>query len=152
MMTLGRMAWKYGGGAEGWRSATTHASKCIRLGSPFAQWEPSSETLTYAFVERSMTEKFSEAWTRHEEWTSTIGKNDDELGGMTVKRATVPAGGARIWGVSYSYHPPPFSSSFSSSSSSCPRSSNLFHQLTLRLHLPQSCPMLLLYVYVTPHR
>ncbi|CAK0879892.1 unnamed protein product [Prorocentrum cordatum] len=68
MVSLSRMAWKYGGGKEGWRSASCHAGKCIQLGAPFVEYEESSETLLYAYIERSFNERFTQTWANHQSW------------------------------------------------------------------------------------
>eukprot|EP00959_Pyramimonas_sp_CCMP1952_P217281 4544438-Pyramimonas_sp.AAC.1 len=44
-LSLGRNAWKEGGGRSGWIAATKHFAKCIAMGGPFSDYDGSCEVL-----------------------------------------------------------------------------------------------------------
>ncbi|CAK0884774.1 unnamed protein product [Prorocentrum cordatum] len=71
-LTVGRIAWKFGGGKVGMRAAVTHCTKALQMGEEFYEFHEQGEIMLFLFGEKGFNEGFKKAWTKHEEWTSTI--------------------------------------------------------------------------------
>ena len=102
-MTIGRMAWKEGGGKSGWTSACNLALHGVSMGKPWTKRDSKARNTKYLYFEDSYEESIEEAWKVHEAWRDEILKNgggtaaDKEIGDgggpATAKKAKTGAGG-----------------------------------------------------------
>ena len=71
-MTIGRMAWKEGGGKNGWVSACNLALHAVSLGPPWTERDEKARNTKFLYFEESYEESLEEAWRVHEAWRDAV--------------------------------------------------------------------------------
>ena len=71
-MTIGRMAWKEGGGKSGWVSACNLALHAVVLGPPWTKRDKKARNTKFLYFEESYEESLEEAWRVHEVWRDEV--------------------------------------------------------------------------------
>ena len=74
MLTLGRMAWKEGGGNAGWRGALNIALNNMALGPPWWKKDKAAKNVKFCYNIETFSERYKEEWALHEEWKSKLEK------------------------------------------------------------------------------
>ena len=74
----GRIAWKEGGGKQGWKNTVNIVCDANRLGGKWIWTDRRAQASKYLYFVKGMSEKHEEAWTIHKEWKQEIIQNQDE--------------------------------------------------------------------------
>ena len=75
VLSLGRIAWKEGGGDMGMRAALRYGLKCSLLGPPWIRMDEWTDQPKFAYVEEGWEETFKERWSQVKVNTSIWGVN-----------------------------------------------------------------------------
>ena len=70
-MSIARMTHKEGGGKDGVKAALTYAVNCVILGKHWVKFDSMTGTIKFYYVEHSISDEYSTAWTTFQEWAAT---------------------------------------------------------------------------------
>ncbi|CAK0836931.1 unnamed protein product [Prorocentrum cordatum] len=91
-LSLGRIAWKFGGGGTGKKLAIRYCTKAVMMGGKWTKWCKMTSSLLILFVTHELSDKYEKAWHEFETWTRQPSQTPGALSNISSGAAAAAGG------------------------------------------------------------